>query len=148
MWLFGGIAHFFTTLCLIYISTGILTPSHAIPHRRPSLKGNAIIPHLLDRVDDAGRWSSIIPSDKPERKNPKNQPKITKEEIRLPINLRPTLQTIHLIPMIDLINSGTYTTIGYTEIFFTCVEPTNNITLNSVDLTINRASIAVLHHYL
>jgi len=66
--------------------------------------------------------------------------KATDDEFRLPGDLRPTFQIIKLIPHLEV---GNFITEGYTEIFVDCIEATKIIVLNSVNLTMDRNSVAV-----
>lgn len=70
------------------------------------------------------------------------------EVYRLPGDLLPSSYTIRLLPFLD---EGNFTTDGYIEILVDCVADTNNIVMNSLDITINVLSISVrtrlLIHY-
>ncbi|KAI9551545.1 hypothetical protein GHT06_021878 [Daphnia sinensis] len=101
----------------------------------------AVVP---DPVDGVSRWW-YTPSQKAHiyrHKYPKNiaaQPR-QGEDLRLPGDILPRLYTIRLLPFIEV---GNWTTDGYVEILVDCVISTVNISMNSLDLTIDLASITV-----
>ena len=65
------------------------------------------------------------------------------EDMRLSGDLRPSLYDVRLLPFIEV---GNFTTDGYVEITFNCVRATSNISINALQLTIDRASISVNYH--
>ncbi len=104
----------------------------------------AIVP---DPTDGASRWW-YTPSRKAHiyrHRYPKvpetleQQPK-QGEDLRLPGDLLPITYNVQLLPFIEV---GNFTTDGYVEIDFTCVRSTINITINSVQNTIDSSSITV-----
>ena len=101
----------------------------------------AIVP---DTVDGVSRWW-YTPSRKAHiyrSRYPKNiemQPRAG-EDLRLPGNILPRSYSIRLLPFIEV---GNWTTDGYVEIFVDCVTSTANISMNSLDLTIDQASVTV-----
>jgi len=108
-----------------------------------SLLEPAIVP---DPVDGISRWW-YTPSQKAYlfrhnyAKNVAVEPK-QGEDLRLPGNILPRLYNIRLLPFIEV---GNWTTDGYVEISVDCIISTFNISINSLDLTIDRASIKVNH---
>lgn len=62
------------------------------------------------------------------------------EDMRLSGDLRPSLYDVRLLPFIEV---GNFTTDGYVEITFNCIRSTSNISINALQLTIDRASISV-----
>lgn len=102
----------------------------------------AVVP---DPVDGVSRWW-YTPSQKAHiyrHKYPKNieaQPR-QGEDLRLPGDILPRLYTIRLLPFIEV---GNWTTDGYVEIVVDCVISTVNISMNSLDLTIDLASVTVI----
>lgn len=62
------------------------------------------------------------------------------EDLRLPGDLVPVSYNVRLLPFIEV---GNWTTDGFVEITFNCVRDTSNITINSVQLTIDAPSITV-----
>lgn len=62
------------------------------------------------------------------------------EDFRLPTNLEPTEYNLLLMPILDEKN---FTTGGRVDIFFTCLEATNSITINAADLVIDTESVQV-----
>jgi aminopeptidase N len=101
----------------------------------------AVVP---DPVDGVSRWW-YTPSRKAHiyrHKYPKNiqaQPR-QGEDLRLPGDVLPRLYNVRLLPFIEV---GNWTTDGYVEIFLDCIISTVNISMNSLDLTIDPASITV-----
>lgn len=102
----------------------------------------AIVP---DPVDGVSRWW-YTPSRKAHIYNQK-YPKAIKalarqgEDLRLPGDILPRSYNVRLLPFIEV---GNWTTEGYVEILVECIIPTVNISLNSLDLTIDTASITVI----
>ena len=106
-----------------------------------SLLEPAIVP---DPVDGISRWwytpsrkAHIFRHNYP--KNVETKPK-QGEDLRLPGNILPRLYNIRLLPFIEV---GNWTTDGYVEISVDCIISTVNISINSLDLTIDQASITV-----
>lgn len=66
------------------------------------------------------------------------------EEMRLPGDIIPIDYTIEMLPFVELIESGNYTTNGYVEIIVQVVKATRNISINSADLEIDELSISVI----
>lgn len=62
------------------------------------------------------------------------------EEYRLPGDLLPSVYTLRLLPFLEVDN---FTTDGFMEVWVDCVKNTKSIVLNSLDITIDRLSIAV-----
>lgn len=62
------------------------------------------------------------------------------EEMRLPRNLIPTIYSIRFLPFIELDN---FTTQGNIDVWVDCMEDTQNITMDSADIDIDRLSISV-----
>ena len=62
------------------------------------------------------------------------------EDMRLSGDLRPSLYDVRLLPFIEV---GNFTTDGFVEITFNCIRATSNISINAVQLTIDRNSISV-----
>jgi aminopeptidase N len=111
-----------------------------------SLLEPAIVP---DPVDGISRWW-YTPSRKAHifRHNyPKSVEMKPKqgEDLRLPGNILPRLYNIRLFPFIEV---GNWTTDGYVEISVDCIISTVNISINSLDLTIDQSSITVNRHLL
>lgn len=105
----------------------------------------AIVP---DPTDGVSRWW-YTPSRKAHIYRPRypkapetleQQPK-QGEDLRLPGDLLPITYNVQLLPFIEV---GNFTTDGYVEIDFTCVRSTINITINSVQNTIDSSSITVI----
>ena len=63
------------------------------------------------------------------------------EDMRLSGDLRPSLYDVRLLPFIEF---GNFTTDGFIQITFSCVRATMNISINALQLTIDRASISVI----
>ena len=61
-------------------------------------------------------------------------------EMRLPHSLQPQSYNIQLLPIIE---EGNFTTNGNIEILVDCAQNTNDIILNSADITIDKSSIKV-----
>jgi aminopeptidase N len=101
----------------------------------------AVVP---DPVDGVSRWW-YTPSQKAHiyrHKYPKNiqaQPR-QGEDLRLSGDVLPRLYNVRLLPFIEV---GNWTTDGYVEIFIDCIRSTVNISMNSLDLTIDQASVTV-----
>ena len=97
-----------------------------------------------DPVDGVSRWW-YTPSQKAHiyrHKYPKNvqvQPR-QGEDLRLTGDILPRLYNVRLLPFIEV---GNWTTDGYVEIFVDCIISTVNISMNSLDLTIDPLSITV-----
>lgn len=101
----------------------------------------AIVP---DTVDGVSRWW-YTPSRKAyvhRHKYPITNRILFKsgENLRLPGNILPRSYNIRLLPFIQV---GNWTTDGYVEIFVDCMEPIINLSMNSLDLIIDKASITV-----
>ena len=62
------------------------------------------------------------------------------EDMRLTGELRPSFYNVRVLPFIEV---GNFTTDGYVEITFNCITATSNISINAVELTIDRASVSV-----
>ena len=62
------------------------------------------------------------------------------EDMRLTGDLRPSLYSVRVLPFIEV---GNFTTDGFVEITFNCIRATSNISINAVQLTIDRNSISV-----
>ena len=62
------------------------------------------------------------------------------EDWRLPGDILPYTYTIRLLPFIE---EGNFTINGHIEIFIDCIRDTKNISMNSIDITFNKASFAV-----
>ena len=62
------------------------------------------------------------------------------EDMRLSGDLLPSLYDIRLLPFIEV---GNFTTDGYVEITFNCIRATSNISINALQVSIDRASISV-----
>ena len=92
--------------------------------------GGTLLP--ADRLDTLKKYENRV--------NKMLASKATDDEFRLPGDLRPTVQIIKLIPHLEV---GNFITEGYTEIFVDCIEATKIIVLNSVNLTMDRNSVAV-----
>ena len=60
--------------------------------------------------------------------------------MRLTGELRPSFYNVRVLPFIEV---GNFTTDGYVEITFNCITATSNISINAVELTIDRASVSV-----
>lgn len=109
-----------------------------------SLLEPAVVP---DPVDGISRWW-YTPSRKAYlfrhnyAKNGDVEPR-QGEDLRLPGNILPRLYNIRLLPFIEV---GNWTTDGYVEISVDCIIATVNISINSLDLTIDQPSITVNHH--
>ncbi len=65
------------------------------------------------------------------------------EDMRLPGDIIPIDYKVRMLPFVELIGSGNYTTDGYVEILVQCVRATKSISINSVELDINTTSISV-----
>jgi len=63
------------------------------------------------------------------------------EEYRLTTDLEPISYNIQLLPFIE---EGNFTTHGYIEILFHCIESTDNITLNSNEITFDHSLVTVM----
>ncbi|EFX81628.1 hypothetical protein DAPPUDRAFT_317254 [Daphnia pulex] len=106
-----------------------------------SLLEPAVVP---DPVDGISRWW-YTPSRKAflfrhnYAKNGEIEPR-QGEDLRLPGNILPRLYNIRLLPFIEV---GNWTTDGYVEISVDCIIATVNISINSLDLTIDQPSITV-----
>lgn len=74
-----------------------------------------------------------------------NQKGINKqgEEMRLPGDIIPISYNVRMLPYVELIESGNYTTDGYVEIVFQCLRSTVNISINSAGLVIHKGTISV-----
>ena len=62
------------------------------------------------------------------------------EDMRLSGDLRPLFYNVKVLPFIEV---GNFTTDGYVEITFNCIRATSNISMNAVELTIDRSSVVV-----
>ena len=60
--------------------------------------------------------------------------------MRLPRNLIPTIYSIRFLTFIELDN---FTTQGNIDVWVDCMEDTQNITMDSADIDIDRLSISV-----
>ncbi|KAI9551913.1 hypothetical protein GHT06_022250 [Daphnia sinensis] len=133
----------FFSLIIIGLAFGFDVQSNAngLDPDELSLLEPAIVP---DPVDGVSRWW-YTPSRKAHlfRHNyPSNvevQPR-QGEDLRLPGDILPRLYNIRLFPFIE---EGNWTTDGYVEIDVECIIATVNISINSLDLTIDQASITV-----
>jgi hypothetical protein len=65
------------------------------------------------------------------------------EDTRLPGDIIPITYNIRMLPFVELIASGNFTTDGYVEIVAECVRATSNISINSADLDIKIGTISV-----
>jgi hypothetical protein len=65
------------------------------------------------------------------------------EDMRLPGDIIPITYNIRMLPFVELIASGNFTTDGYVEIVAECVRATSNISINSADLDIKIGTISV-----
>ena len=63
--------------------------------------------------------------------------------MRLPGDIIPITYNVRMLPFVELIASGNYTTDGYVEIVVECVRATQNISINSAELDIKRSTISV-----
>lgn len=120
---------------------GIQSNDYGLDPVELSLLEPAIVP---DPVDGVSRWW-YTPSRKAHlfRHNyPRNADVMPRqgEDLRLPRNILPRSYNIRLLPFIE---EGNWTTDGYVEISVECMIATVNISINSLDLTIDRASITV-----
>lgn len=61
-------------------------------------------------------------------------------EYRLPSDIMPTSYSIRLLPFIE---EGNFTIDGHVDIFADCVNDTNSITLNSLDILYDKGDITV-----
>lgn len=105
----------------------------------------AVVP---DPTDGVSRWW-YTPSRKAHLYNRNKYSQLTNdgqlrqgEDLRLPGDLLPVSYNIRLLPFIEV---GNWTTSGEVQILFNCVASTVNISLNSLDLTIDVASIQVIN---
>lgn len=103
---------------------------------------------IADPVDGGSWWYAPTRKGHPMRNQYQQRKRdragrITDEEFRLPGDILPSLYVIQLLPHVDKIDQEDYDIEGYTEIYVDCVRSTNNITMNSVDITIDQASITV-----
>lgn len=62
------------------------------------------------------------------------------EDLRLPGDLEPVTYNIQLLPFIE---EGRFTTEGNIEIVFNCIEPTDNLTLNSAEISFENSLVLV-----
>ena len=62
------------------------------------------------------------------------------EEFRLSGDLEPISYNIQLLPFIE---EGNFTTHGYIEVLFNCIESTDNVTLNSNEITFDQSLVTV-----
>ena len=62
------------------------------------------------------------------------------EDLRLPEDLEPVSYNIQLLPFIE---EGRFTTEGKIEIVFNCIEPTDNLTLNSAEISFENSLVLV-----
>ena len=88
------------------------------------------------------RYSSAIRNLQNEYNKKKNQIK-QGEDMRLPGDIIPITYNVRMLPFVELIASGNYTTDGYVEIVVECVRATQNISINSAELDIKRSTISV-----
>ena len=103
----------------------------------------AVVP---DPVDGVSRWW-YTPSRKAHLYNRKSYGQQMDgqlrqgEDLRLPGDLLPRFYNVRLLPFVEV---GNFTTSGEVQITFDCIVPTVNISLNSLDLTIDLTSINVI----
>ncbi len=64
------------------------------------------------------------------------------EEYRLSGDLEPVSYNIQLLPFIE---EGNFTTHGLIEILFNCIESTDNITINSNEITFDHSIVTVMN---
>lgn len=74
--------------------------------------------------------------------NPKNTNK-QGEDMRLPGDIIPISYDVRMLPFVELIESGNYTTEGSVVIVVECIRSTRNISINSAELVIRRGTISV-----
>ncbi|KAK4001974.1 hypothetical protein OUZ56_003836 [Daphnia magna] len=75
--------------------------------------------------------------------NPKNTNK-QGEDMRLPGDIIPISYDVRMLPFVELIESGNYTTEGSVVIVVECIRSTRNISINSAELVIRRGTISIL----
>ena len=66
------------------------------------------------------------------------------DDLRLPTNVLPYRYSIQLVPFLE---EGNFTTDGTMLIFVDCIRSTDNITLNSADITIQTITVIFTHLY-
>ncbi len=62
------------------------------------------------------------------------------EDLRLPGDLEPVSYKIQLLPFVEV---GKFTTEGNIEIVFNCIESTDNLTLNSAEISFKNSLVLV-----
>ncbi len=138
-----------TPLLLVFICQ--LIPSYSIPssYGPPEDGFDWIDNKLMPQPEEGSRWW-YTPSRKAHlhenkyRKRLEHDLKMMSkvgEDLRLPTNILPSIYHIQLLPFIE---EGNFTTDGSIEIFVDCATATRNITMNSVDITIDLNSITVI----
>lgn len=112
---------------------------------------NLMEPVIVPELDDGSRWwytpsySAHIHSNR--LKNRLNRELSTKvnEDLLLPGDILPSIYALRIFPIIEEDN---FTTIGQLDIIVDCVKNTNQISMNSINITIDESSIRVIQIHL
>lgn len=134
-------------ICYLVISTASISryPEHSTLVL--SADGFSLMePVIVPESEDGSRWwyapsySAHIYSQRLKSHLKREMSYKVNEDLRLQGDIVPSIYALRIIPIIE---EGNFTTVGQVDIIVDCMQKTNQISMNSIDIIIQETSITV-----